>query len=142
MLCFLDTNVLIYVFDKDSPNKAAVARQLYSRLVREKSGLVSVQVLQEFFVTLSKKFTVTLSADDVEREVRDLSALLKVIETDVALVLDSITLSRRYKLSFWDGLIIQAALRGGASVLYTEDLQDGQIIDSITIANPFAGIQG
>jgi predicted nucleic acid-binding protein len=142
MLCFLDTNVLIYVFDKDSPNKAAVARQLYSRLVREKSGLVSVQVLQEFFVTLSKKFTVTLSADDVEREVRDLSALLKVIETDVALVLDSITLSRRYKLSFWDGLIIQAALRGGASVLYSEDLQDGQIIDSITIANPFAGIQG
>ena len=142
MLCFLDTNVLIYVFDKDSPNKAAVARQLYSRLVREKSGLVSVQVLQEFFVTLSKKFTVTLSADDVEREVRDLSALPKVIETDVALVLDSITLSRRYKLSFWDGLIIQAALRGGASVLYSEDLQDGQIIDSITIANPFAGIQG
>src|ERR1700683_4397965 len=142
MLCFLDTNVLIYVFDKDSPNKAAVARQLYSRLVREKSGLVSVQVLQEFFVTLSKKFTVTLSADDVEREVRDLSALLKVIETDVALVLDSITLSRRYKLSFWDGLIIQAALRGGASVLYSEDLQEGQIIDSITIANPFAGIQG
>jgi predicted nucleic acid-binding protein len=142
MLGFFDTNVLIYLFDEDSPNKAAVARQLYARLAREKSGLVSVQVLQEFFVTLSKKFTVTLSPDDVEREVRDLSALLKVIETDVSLVLDSITLSRRYRLSFWDGLIIQAALRGGASVLYTEDLQDGQVIDSLTIKDPFAGIQG
>jgi predicted nucleic acid-binding protein len=142
MCPYLDTKVLIYLFDKDSPNKAAVARQLYSRLVREKSGLVSVQVLQEFFVTLSKKFTVTLSPDDVEKEVRDLSVLLKVIETDVALVLDSITLSRRYRLSFWDGLIIQAALRGGASVLYTEDLQDGQVIDALTIKNPFAGMQG
>jgi len=142
MLCFLDTNVLIYLFDKDSPNKAAVARQLYSRLVREKSGLVSVQVLQEFFVTLSKKFSLTLSPDDVEREVRDLSALLKVIETDVALVLASITLSRRHTLSFWDGLIIQAALRGGASVLYTEDLQDGQVFDSLTVRNPFTGTQG
>jgi|HubBroStandDraft_6_1064221.scaffolds.fasta_scaffold1055832_2 predicted nucleic acid-binding protein len=142
MLCFFDTNVLIYLFDKDSPNKAAVARQLYSRLVREKSGLVSVQVLQEFFVTLSKKFAVTLSPDDVEREVRDLSALLKVIETDVALVLDSVTLSRRYTLSFWDSLIIQAALRGGASVLYTEDLQDGQVFESLTVRNPFAGIRG
>jgi predicted nucleic acid-binding protein len=142
MLCFFDTNVLIYLFDKDSPNKAAVARQLYLRLVREKSGLVSVQVLQEFFVTLSKKFAVTLSPDDVEREVRDLSALLKVIETDVALVLDSVTLSRRYTLSFWDSLIIQAALRGGASVLYTEDLQDGQVFESLTVRNPFAGIRG
>jgi len=142
MLCFFDTNVLIYLFDKDSPNKAAVARQLYSRLVREKSGLVSVQVLQEFFVTLSKKFAVALSPDDVKREVRDLSGLLKVIETDVALVLDSIKLSRRYTLSFWDGLIIQAALRSGASVLYTEDLQDGQVFESLTVCNPFAGIQG
>jgi predicted nucleic acid-binding protein len=142
MLCFFDTNVLIYLFDRDSPNKAAVARQLYSRLVREKSGLVSVQVPQEFFVTLSKKFTVSLSPDDVEKEVRDVSVLLQVIETDVALVLDSITLSRRYRLSFWDGLIVQAALRGGASVLYTEDLQEGQVIDSLTIKNPFAGIQG
>ncbi len=142
MLCFFDTNVLIYLFDKDSPNKAAVARQLYSRLVREKSGLVSVQVLQEFFVTLSKKFAVALSPDDVEREVRDLSGLLKVIETDVALGLDSIKLSRRYTLSFWDGLIIQAALRSGASVLYTEDLQDGQVFESLTVCNPFAGIQG
>ena len=142
MLCFFDTNVLIYLFDKDSPNKAAVARQLYSRLVREKSGLVSVQVLQEFFVTLSKKFAVALSPDDVEREVRDLSGLLKVIETDVALGLDSIKLSRRYTLSFWDGLIVQAALRSGASVLYTEDLQDGQVFESLTVCNPFAGIQG
>jgi predicted nucleic acid-binding protein len=137
MLCFFDTNVLVYLFDRDSPNKAAVARQLYSRLVGERNGLVSVQVLQEFFVTLSKKFTVTLSPDDVEREVRDLSALLTVIETDAALVLDSIKLSRRYKLSFWDSLIIQAALRGGASVLYTEDLQDGQVFESVTVKNPF-----
>jgi predicted nucleic acid-binding protein len=68
--------------------------------------------------------------------------LLKVIETDVALVLDSVTLSRRYTLSFWDSLIIQAALRGGASVLYTEDLQDGQVFESLTVRNPFAGIRG
>jgi predicted nucleic acid-binding protein len=142
MLCFFDTNILVYQFVTDSPNKSAIAKRLYLDSVRENNAIVSVQVLQEFFVTVSKKLEVAQPSHEAERAVRDFSRLLKVVETDVSLVLGAMATFHRYRISFWDALIVQAALRAGAEILYTEDLQDGQVFESLTVRNPFAGVQG
>jgi predicted nucleic acid-binding protein len=91
---------------------------------------------------VSKKLEVAQPSHEAERAVRDFSRLLKVVETDVSLVLGAMATFHRYRISFWDALIVQAALRAGAEILYTEDLQDGQVFESLTVRNPFAGVQG
>ena len=137
MLRFFETNVLIYLFDGDAPAKKEIALALYVHAVREREALISVQVLQEFFVTVTHRLRGSVSMDQAERAVRDFSDLSIVIP-DAQLVLDAIARSRRHRFSFWDSLIIEAAIRGGAKILYTEDLQDGRVIESLTVRNPFA----
>src|SRR5271166_3755247 len=100
MRCFFDTNVLVYLFDADEPAKKAVARRVFYQSVRRREALLSVQVLQEFFVTVTRKLGTPLSQDEAERTVRDLSDL-QVVISDTELMLDAIALSRRYRLSFW-----------------------------------------
>jgi len=136
MRCFFDTNVLVYMFDADHPVKKDIAERVFFQSARQREALLSTQVLQEFFVAVTRKLGTPLTEAEAEMAVRDFSAL-EVVASDSELVLDAIAHSRRYRLSLWDSLIIQAALRGGAEVLYTEDLQNGQVFEDLTVRNPF-----
>ncbi|MFN2111366.1 MAG: PIN domain-containing protein [Anaerolineae bacterium] len=136
MRVFFDTNVLVYLFDDDAPEKQALARTVLQREVEVGQAVLSTQVLQEFFVATTRKLAVPLSSEDGERAVRDL-AELTVIQVTTGLVLDAIRRTGRMGFSFWDALIIETALASGADRLLTEDLQHGQRIDGLLIENPF-----
>jgi predicted nucleic acid-binding protein len=133
---FFDTNVLVYLFDASAPRKKARAQELLKQAVAQGLVLLSTQVLQEFFVAVTRKLSVPLPYEQAERAVRDL-AKLPISLVDAEMIMKAITTMRRYRLSFWDSLIIQAALHGGATTLYTEDLQHGQTIETVSIENPF-----
>jgi predicted nucleic acid-binding protein len=133
---FFDTNVLVYLFDASAPRKKARAQELLKKAVGEGLALLSTQVLQEFFVAVTRKLSTPLSHDHADRAVRDLTKL-PTTQIDAEMILKAIETMHRYRLSFWDSLIIQAALHGGATILYTEDLQHGQIIETLSVENPF-----
>jgi len=136
---FFDTNVLVYLFDASARGKKARAQELFKQAVRERLALLSTQVLQEFFVAVTRKLAVPLSPGDAERAVRDLTGL-PVVEINTDTILGAIATMRQHRLSFWDSLIVQAALQGGATVLYSEDLQHGRTIETLAIENPFHGL--
>ena len=136
MRVFFDTNVLAYLFDDDAPEKQALARTVLQREVEDGRAVLSTQVLQEFFVATTRKLADPLSSEDGERAVRDL-AELPVIQVTTRLVLDAVRRTRKTGFSFWDALIIETALVGGADRLLTEDLQHGQRIDGLLVENPF-----
>jgi predicted nucleic acid-binding protein len=133
---FLDTNVFVYLYDSDNPDKQARARALLERLSLSDTLFVSTQVLQEFYVTVSRKFSKQLTQEEIFLATRTLSAL-PVVRVSVEMIFSAIELVRRLQLSFWDGLILQAALKSGCSLLFSEDLQHGQRIGSLRIVNPF-----
>jgi|JI10StandDraft_1071094.scaffolds.fasta_scaffold387282_3 predicted nucleic acid-binding protein len=134
---FLDTNILVYLFAPDAPEKRVRARQVLERAGAEAELVVSVQVLQEFFVTVTRLASEPLSSEAAEEEVRRLCAF-EVVRTDERLVLAGIQRSRTAKISFWDALIVEAALRAGCTTLYTEDLHDGWLVDGrLRVVNPF-----
>ena len=131
---FLDTNVLVYLFDSDAPEKQARAREI---LREERDRLVvSVQVLGEFYVTVTRKLAVPLTVQAAARAV-DALCELQVQALHPNLARSAVRRSRSSRLSYWDALIVETALDAGARVLFTEDLQDGQVIDSLRIVNPF-----
>lgn len=133
---FLDTNVLVYLFDGAAGAKQACARELLRQAVSEGFALISSQVLQEFFVAVTRKLAVPLAHDAAERAVRDLTRL-PTVEITATMVQEAISAMRRYRFSFWDSLIVQAALQGGATILYSEDFQHGRTIETLVIENPF-----
>jgi predicted nucleic acid-binding protein len=134
---FLDTNVLVYLFDADAPSKQKRAREILDKQVRGGQALLSTQVLQEFYVTVTRKLASPLDEQTAEQAVRDLASL-PMVQLDSALILAAIARSREDRFSFWDALIIQAALSGGAQRLYSENMQDGRMIEGLRIENPFA----
>lgn len=140
MRAFFDTNVLVYLFDADAPQKQQIARALLEREASAGRATLSTQVLQELFVIVTRKLGVPVPHEDAERAVRSLSEL-SVVQIDAALILAAIDAVRRSQISFWDALIVRAALQSGSTVLYTEDLQHGQEIEGLTISNPFASLQ-
>lgn len=137
MRCFFDTNVLVYLFDAAAPLKKARAQRLVKETAAKGLALLSTQVLQEFFVVVTCKLSVPLPPEQAERAVRNL-ARFPTVAVNAEIVLKAIEAMRRYRLSFWDSLIVQAALRGGATILYTEDLQHGRVIETLAVQNPFA----
>lgn len=136
MTAFFDTNLLVYLFDSASPEKQGRAREVFSERAQRDEVLLSTQVLQEFYVTVTRKLAAPLSADEAERLVRDF-AVFPVVSTDAPLVVAAIALSRRHRLSLWDAMIVVAARAGGATELLTEDLQHGQVLEGVRIVNPF-----
>ena len=107
---FFDTNLLVYLFDGAVRAKQARAQELLQQAVREGFALLSTQVLQEFFVAVTRKLAVPLSHEEAERAVRDL-AQLPTVEISAEMVVSAIAVMRRYRLSFWDSLIVQAGFR-------------------------------
>ena len=132
--CFVDTNVLIYLFDNDSPGKQARAQAL---LDEEKDRIVlSTQVLGEFYVNVARKLEQPLPQDAAAQAVVDFSRF-DVQSVTAELVLAAVRRSRSSLLSYWDSLIVETARNAGAEILFTEDLQHGQEIDGLRIVNPF-----
>ena len=136
MRTFFDTNIIVYLFDDDAIDKKEKASTLFQKEAYAGRALLSTQVLQEFYVVVTRKLHVPLEPDVAEGVVRNLS-LLPVIGIDSEIILSAIGRSQRMQLSFWDALIIETALAGGAVRLLTEDLQHGQNIDGLRIENPF-----
>jgi len=132
-VAFFDTNVLVYLFDVDAPKKKAVAESLF----REYDKICfSTQVLQEFYVTVTRKLGRPLSPERALAAVKRFQAYpVAVIPPDQ--VTAAIRRSIDSQLSLWDALIVESALAEGADLLVTEDLQDGWQIGSLRVWNPF-----
>jgi predicted nucleic acid-binding protein len=131
---FFDTNVLIYADDKSTPAKQRRALELLAEHRRSRTGVVSLQVLQEYFVTVTRKLQVDVR---IARRKVELLAQFDVASPDVADVLAAIDLHRLHGLSFWDALILRAAKQAGCSILFSEDMQDRREIDGVRIVDPF-----
>ncbi len=135
---FLDTNVLVYLFDHDEPAKEGRAREILDNA--EPGELVlSTQVMSEFYVTVTRKLKRPVDTDVVMRAIDWLGFLL-VVSIDAALVKSAIQISRSSQISYWDGLVVAAAARAGCERLLTEDLNHGQRIGSVCIENPFRDV--
>jgi predicted nucleic acid-binding protein len=134
---FVDTNVLVYAFDKSPTPKKRIAERLMLELMDQDRLRVSTQVLQELFVTLTRKVSQCCSSEEALAVLEDLAAW-PLMTVDYAAIRAAGGLAHQAKLSFWDALVVVAAARTGAAVLYTEDLNDGQEILGVRISNPFA----
>ncbi len=135
---FLDTNIIIYSFDGSNPSKQAIARELIERGLSKQNGCISYQVVQEFANVATRKFTVPLSHDDCRQYIENILQPLWKIYSSRELVNRALDVSERWLYSFYDALIIAAALEASCSVLYSEDLLHKQKIYSLQIINPFA----
>ena len=133
---FLDTNVLVYLFDADAAAKQRRARDLLSDPELRTRVIISTQVLQEFYVSVIKKLAIPLDPDTAFKAVQDLAAF-PVVQVDTPLILLAIRRSDKAKISFWDALIVESALVAGATVLYSEDFQNGAVFGRVRIVNPF-----
>jgi predicted nucleic acid-binding protein len=131
-LRFVDTNVLVYLFDADAPAKQAIAREL----LRAGRLVLSSQVLSEFYVTVTRKLARPLDSARASRAVSDLRAL-PVRDVTANLVQAAIRRCTAAQLSYWDALIVESAIEAGATTLLTEDLQHGQVIGALRVHNPF-----
>jgi predicted nucleic acid-binding protein len=133
--CFVDTNILVYAHDHLAGAKHHRAQALLEKLWDSGQGVLSTQVLQELCFNLRRKLSHPLPADEVRRLIRDYSSWEIIINTPES-VLEAMEIEARYKTSFWDALILQAAERSGASILYSEDLANGQHYREIRAVNP------
>lgn len=136
MPTFVDANILIYAEDRDAGSKHAIARDLVTDLWRSGEGVLSVQVLQEFFVNVTRKVPRPLPPDHALAIVEQYLTW-RVVENTGDLLLAGIRLASSLKVSFWDALIVQAARVERCDRLWTEDLNHGQCIGDLTIVNPF-----
>jgi predicted nucleic acid-binding protein len=131
---FLDTNILVYSDDSRDPAKQRKALDLIKEHLRLRTGVVSLQVLQEYFVSATGKLKI--DAELAKRRV-EVFAKFYVAAPTVNDILAAIDLHRLHGLSLWDTLIIRAAKQTGCSVLFSEDMRHGQVIDGVRIINPF-----
>lgn len=134
---FVDTNILVYAHDRSAGARHLRARELVERLWTERSGVLSTQVLQEFYVNVRKIARRPISRAAAKRLVADYLTW-EVVINDGDSILSALELERRYRLSFWDALIVQAANSGAVEVLYSEDLSHGQVYGLVEAVNPFA----
>ncbi|MBA2533604.1 MAG: PIN domain-containing protein [Rubrobacter sp.] len=133
---FFDTNVLLYMYDDNEPRKKELALGTFERAIEANLAVLSTQVLQEFYVNATRKLATPLAPERAAARVRDF-ARLPLVRVDEAMILAAIERGRSMSFSFWDALILEAALEGGVDRLLTEDLQHGQEIEGLRVENPF-----
>jgi predicted nucleic acid-binding protein len=133
---FVDTNIIIYAYDVTAGKKHEVARNILADLWRSGLGVISTQVLQEFFVNVVQKIPKPIGKKQAKEIVRDFLKWHVVVNTGDSII-EAIDISLKFGYSFWDSMIIEAAITGGAAVLISEDLQEGQVISGVTVRNPF-----
>jgi predicted nucleic acid-binding protein len=133
---FVDTNILVYAHDQDAGHKQEIARTVISELWESRLGLLSTQVLQEFYVTLTRKIPVPLDKPTARRVLKNYFTW-EVVINDAPLILQASAIEETHKISFWDALIVSAAFSRNAATILTEALNHGQVIEGIEIKNPF-----
>lgn len=136
-LHFVDTNVLVYAHDGTAGDKGTRAREVVHKLWRSGEGCLSVQVLQELFVTLTRKVPRPLDVDGAAVIVSDFSAWRTHVP-NAADVVATIDIHRLAGISFWDAMIIRSAAKLACPVLYSEDLNEGQVYDGVRVVDPFS----
>ena len=131
---FVDTNVLVYAHDGGAGAKHRRAVELLERLFEDRSGAISIQVLSEFYAAVTKKLG--MKGEEAEASIRDLGSWV-IHRPSHADLVQAIRLHRRYRIAWWDALVLNSAIELGCSVCWTEDLRDGQRYGAVTVRNPF-----
>ena len=134
---FLDTNIFSYSFDRSSAAKARRAAQLIREAVTSRKGIVSYQVVQEFFNLALRKFAQPMTIPEAEQYLSTVFRPLLAIHSSPALISDALRITAKNRLSWYDALIVAAAVEGGCDILYSEDMQHGQRVGELRIENPF-----
>lgn len=132
---FVDSNILIYAHDLGTGTKHDIARDLVTHLWNTGTGVLSTQVLQEFYVNVRRKAQRPLTAGEAARIVEDYLSWEVVVNSGED-ILEALRLEERFRISFWDALIVQAASQSGAEILYSEDLNHGQLYGRVRVINP------
>ena len=132
---FVDTNILIYAHDVDAKAKHETARQVLQGLWSERTGVLSMQVLQEFYVTVTRKIPHPISKESARIVVSTYSTWC--VDTTPAEISSAFRIEDDSRIGFWDALIVASAIKSGANRLLSEDLNAGQVIDGVRIENPF-----
>ncbi len=137
---FVDSNILVYAHDNGAGVRHDVAKALVERLWLERSGVISTQVLQEFYVNVRRKARKPIELDEARCLVEDY-LLWAVVINDGSTILGALDIEQRFKVSFWDALILQAANSAKVATVYSEDLSHGQMYYDVEVVNPFAAAQ-
>ncbi|MEA2694327.1 MAG: hypothetical protein QOJ16_3714 [Acidobacteriota bacterium] len=138
---FFDTNVLVYIFDQDSPAQQARAREIFEEHARTGLLTLSPQVLQEFYVTVTRKLARPLSPEAALAAVTHLNTF-PLVPVDGGTILRAVQLHQSATLSFWDAMIVQVAMEGNCKKVFSEDMQNGRRFGEMVIVNPFANGSG
>jgi len=134
---FVDTNILIYAHDRLAGKKYARAEELLNRLWQENRAVLSTQVLQEFCVNARRKAANPIGLDELREAIRDFLTW-EIVVNSAESVLRALEIEVRYRISFWDAMIVQSAESAGCEVLYSEDLSHGQEYSGVLVIDPFA----
>jgi predicted nucleic acid-binding protein len=136
ILQFVDTNILVYAHDSSAGDKNIIARKLMEGLWEGKTGCLSDQVLQEFYITITRKIRNPLESE-IAAEIIAALSVWKVHTPDMKDVLRAIEIQRRCKISFWDAMIVCSAAYLSCDTLWSEDLNDRQVYEGVRVLNPF-----
>ncbi len=134
---FLDTNIIIYSFDIESPTKRARALGLIEEALKSGTGIISYQVIQEFLNVALTKFASPLKLAEAQVFLSMVLRPLCLVTSSIDLFDAALIIKDRYRYGFYDALIIAASIQGGCKLLYSEDLQHLQQVEGVTISNPF-----
>ena len=133
---FVDTNILVYAHDQSAGEKHLTALDLVNRLWESRQGCLSVQILQEFYVTVTQKVSRPIKPEAGAEIIRDLT-FWRVHTPAAEDVLGAIDLQRHYQISFWDAMVIHSANCLGCKIIWSEDLNNGQMYNDLMVKNPF-----
>jgi len=134
---FLDTNILVYSFDRVEPRKASVAEDLVTRAVTSGLGIISYQVVQEFINVSLRRFGTTMTVTELELYFFKILLPMMRVPSSTELFLEALRLQMANRIAWYDSLIVAAAIRGGCDVLYSEDMRHGRRFGDLVIQNPF-----
>jgi predicted nucleic acid-binding protein len=137
---FLDTNIFVYSFDGTSSKKAQRAGQLIRQAIQTRNGIVSFQVVQEFFNVALRRFAEPMTHADAEQYLSTTFRPILAVHSSQALYGEALRIAAKFKSSWYDSLVIASAIEGQCEVLYTEDLQHGQQMGNLRISNPFLSV--
>ena len=134
---FIDTNIFIYSFDTENPQKNDIAKKLIANALENGTGIISYQVIQEFLNVATQKFLKPLTFKDAQRYLNVVLEPLCEVFSSTELFHKALEIMDRWRFPFYDSLIISAALQADCVTLYTENMQHNQAIKDLTIKNPF-----
>jgi predicted nucleic acid-binding protein len=134
---FLDTNIFVYSFDRSAPAKAKKANQLIRLALTAQKGVVSYQVVQEFFNVALQRFSEPMTVPDAQQYLATVFRPLLSVNSSPALIGEALRMRQASGLSWYDALIVCSAIQASCDVIYTEDLQNGQKFGTLQVQNPF-----